>query len=181
MYHFIRADYNKGDLHLKGFEDSEKISDKLLDGEKSNVVSINLNIVAKTGRKPDYLIGTGLPIVSEKIRQILEREVSKTYQYIDTNLEGYFLLHVVGLVKCFDWENSIYTKHPPFLSELQDRPDKVEKLVLNKAVEGLDIFRMYEEPVTLFISDRLKGIFEKNGVTGVEYKTLSEYRKGIIL
>jgi len=182
MYYFIDTDYQKGDLYLKGFDDIERINDELSNLEETKIENIELEIATKTGKKNDFLLGTSYPILSKKVKSILEEKLEQdNFQFISTNLEGYWMLHMIGTIKCFDWGKSTYTRNPPFLKEVQDRPNKVENLVFDESKIDADIFRMYEESVTLFISERLRDIFEENGVTGLEYKPLEDYRKGIVI
>ncbi|NQY28539.1 MAG: hypothetical protein HRT69_03600 [Flavobacteriaceae bacterium] len=181
MYYYIEDNYKKGDVVIKGMNDSENIVNSLIKGDFTEIENIIIETSPKNGKKSDFLMTEGviLPFVSNKVKMIIEEYCPEKIQFISTNLEGYFLLHTVEHISCFDWGSSKFTKHPPFLKELSHIPQTVEKLVFDENKIERDIFRMLEEPITLFISEKLKKIFQENNVSGIEYGKLEKYRKGM--
>ena len=181
MYYYIEDDYQKGDIVVKSMKNSESIFDSLISGGETDLKEVTIDISPKNGKKKDFLMTESvvLPFVSKKVKDILEGYEFEKMQFISTNLDDYFLLHIKQPIKCLDWDKSDCEKHPPFLKEISHLPKKIKKLVFIENEIDSNLFRMLEEPVTLFISKKLKNIFEENNVTGLKYIDINNYTKGV--
>jgi len=179
MHYFIRIKYTKGDAIVKSIVNLDSIKKKINGSDLIEFEFVELKPVPD-GIKSDFLFSiiSGLPIVSEKVKELIE-SLNIGFQFIKTTIPSYFLMNTMEPIKAFDWEQSIYERNPSFLPEVADMPMEIEKLVFNESIIGIDIFRMYEEPISLFISVKLKEVFENGGVTGLEYIPISEYTYGI--
>jgi hypothetical protein len=183
MFYFIDIKYSKGDLVIKSMNNYENIRERLRNYEKADLDYVELDFSPKNGKKNDFLLSQSiiLPFVSKKVKHIIENQKKCMVQFFPTNIPDYYLMHTIGTIKAFDWANSVYTENPSFIPELADKPNKVEALSLDENKIDKDLFRMYEEPITLFISKKLKTTFEEHKITGIEYKPLEDYRKGVLL
>lgn len=122
----------------------------------------------------DYCELSGLPIVSEKLKNILSSSSDCDYLEfipVSTNLGKeypYYLLNILENIKCMNWEKSEFTTFPKREdASKSDRPDVITNLVLNEdKINGRNIFRMYEARTNIFISNQLALEFVKNKITG---------------
>jgi len=180
MHYFIDIKYTKGDLVIDSVVNFNSFEKKLENSEAIELELVKLKCSHSRGKKNDFLISPTviLPFVSEKVKRIIDK-LDYGFQFFKTTISGYYLMHTLTPIKAFDWENSVYKRNPPFLPEVADLPMEIEKLVFNKTIENIDIFRMYEESVSLFISEKLKNIFENEGITGIRYVPISEYTCGV--
>lgn len=186
---FILFKYHtKNDAVVQSFKAAEEIEDRVINGrpiEKGMEIRVTLD---RGRNRRDMLIGaTSFPIVSERLKDLLmEHAATEFLQFLPLTIaspkmdDRYYLLNILNNLKCFDWDKSDYSEFPDFIKKelphLTDMPDHIKKLVLRETVIGTrDIFRMYEKPADVFISGRLKGIMEQEGISGCRYAKLEEY------
>jgi hypothetical protein len=83
----------------------------------------------------------------------------------------------------FDYESSVYTKHkytvPRYNKDTGEEEwfvSDIKHLVLKKPIEGYPpIFRIDENPVTLYISDEARQALKSAKITGVSYVDINGY------
>ena len=177
----------KNYYRLKPFSTIEDMRIKEIIWEKETLKSHNRGLEINIADSPeiffekvklnhrDFFIGPyTLPIISDKLKKILEKLENDLpfMQFIPvkSNIKiDYYVLNLLENIYCFDWDESEYTRYPEFLTELQDRPDEISKLVLVKEKIGKrNIFRMEEQSVHIFISDKLSDILVENDITGIK-------------
>ncbi|MBX2924705.1 MAG: hypothetical protein KF746_21060 [Chitinophagaceae bacterium] len=166
----IFIDIRESDAFVTSLKFPEKEKNKLTTGELiDEKVNIDVELKNKTKNYPDLMGDTMRNlIISEKFKQLLELiEEPKKIQFIPVDVSGkkYFLLNILNVISCFNWEQSKYTtfSNPKVL-------DEVTHLVLNKEpLKGVNIFRMKEEPFPVFISRKLHDALVDYGITGVEF------------
>jgi hypothetical protein len=189
-YFILQKLYTPDEVELAEIESIRNIEEISLDGKKIDVSTpIRAKLKNNKANFPDLLIGaTSLPIVSEKLKEILlDNSFPEKMEFIPIIIDlpvqkSYYVLNILDNLKCFDWKNAEYDDFPEFLKEelphLSDKPETINKLVLNESkIEKRNLFRMYEQPTSVFISSQLKEEFKKNNVTGCRFAELSEYRK----
>jgi len=127
-----------------------------------------LKLKNKTKKLPDIL-GTSSTLVffNDKVKEILEQNVTELkikFLPVKVDKHDYWLLNIIGYVNCYDYENSEYTTfkdgYPHKISDV--------KFIKENILEST-LFRVEESPVNLFITEKVKNIFEEVGVTGVKY------------
>jgi hypothetical protein len=81
------------------------------------------------------------------------------------------------LADVFDWENSIYQQYD-YDKEL-NVPSSIREFVLKEPTDGFPpVFRLKEDPVTLFISAEAREALKKAGIKGTSYLSLKGYAIG---
>jgi hypothetical protein len=84
----------------------------------------------------------------------------------------------------FDYENSIYKKEPypiPGYNRLIPNQEwsisDIERLALKKPKEGYSpIFRIWENPIPIYISDEARQALKKAKITGVKYVSINGFK-----
>ncbi len=122
----------------------------------------------------------GLPIVNEKIKDAIGEDDA---QYLPVKIPGidanYYLMIIAIEVECVDELKSVFDK---WLVDDPIRPDKagqyktIYKLIINplQVPDQVNIFRLKSYNVDIIISDKLKSVFEKNNVTGINFTKVSD-------
>ena len=155
-----------------GWDDKEFTGESLLSEQRPRIV-VNNN----PGIPTDFLIGgTSHPVVSDRIKSILEKlPGSASLEFIPTTIENYdqatkyWVLNILGFTDCFDYDKSKYTIH-----ERSKSIRKILKMYFREdVIQGKNIFRIYETPISLFISDNLINIFKNEKVTGYAIEPLT--------
>lgn len=124
---------------------------------------------------PDVLLGLspGL-VISERVKVILEALPERDkLQFVSVKVKkkNYWLLNVRNLVPAFDWKNSKYTTYDSNPNIIRG----VELLVFKlEVVEGLNLFRMEEKPIGIYISEHLKNILVEEKITGIRISDISK-------
>jgi len=109
---------------------------------------------------------SGEVLVNEKVKKLLEEQTTTIINYIPLKVDkyDYWLLNIINHLDCFDYENSEFTVFD------NGKPDKITKAKFHlEKIPEIGVFRIKEKPVPLFITEKLKNIFEEAGVTGVKY------------
>lgn len=189
MKSFFKLDWTterKKNIFIEGFEMSGKIDQEGLSGISIiNEESPNAILKNKKGVKADILVGGFVfPIISESFKSLLLQfkedasfleflPVKFSNQTKNDKIPNYYLLNILTNIPCFDWDNSEYETYSP-----EATPDKkilidFEKLVIKQALVGeRNIFRMEEQTVSVYISQKLKDAIEQAGLTGVEFEEI---------
>lgn len=155
---------------------SREESFKLLLGQKVETIKEKAELKNKTKKIPDITgNGTYEIYVNDKIKNILFNQL-ENINYLQTSLSNYkyWLINIIGHLDCFDYENSEFTVFD------NGKPDKITKAKFHlEKIPEIGVFRIKEKPVPLFITEKLKNIFEEAGVTGVKYSDNMDLTMGI--
>jgi len=120
----------------------------------------------------------GMPIYSSSVRQAFEKASIGGIQYLPVHIlrpdngeiEGFSIANILNLIPCLDWAHSIYRKW-------EGRPGVIRsytRLVVSRSLlEGFDIVRMYEFKLNIYVSERVRNIFEQNKFSGYEFDPLT--------
>ncbi|MBU3661258.1 MAG: hypothetical protein FGM14_15405 [Flavobacteriales bacterium] len=152
--------------YVENLDLSEKDRCKLLVGEKIDELSLETEVKRVSGPFPD-LMGSSYsqPLVSDKLKEILLQFIPNTqiqFLPVKVHKKTYWLLNVLNNLSCFDWDRSVYTTYSSGVLR------KVKKGVLkSELLDGIDIFRVEEKPIDIFISEKLKTALEENNITGI--------------
>ena len=114
------------------------------------------------GVKEILLFGSGLA-PSDKIQNL---PVTLFDVFEKCKNESYSVLNVLDVIDAIDLEHSDYD-----VLKLGDKKiNFVKKYALKKkAIEGHDIFRLKNDTIPLFISERVKNAIEENQLLGFDY------------
>lgn len=123
----------------------------------------------------DFFFSDGPNLISPRLYELMVKEDMSGVQFIDaelvvsgTSYTGYKIFNVVARSPAFDLESS---ESEPLLSYLPDGPRWYSKIVL--AEDGKlssDIVRAEEDIATIVVTARVKAIFEKNIIRGLQFK-----------
>jgi len=120
-------------------------------------------------------------LVSERVRLALEGMGVQGVQFLpvrvvrqerDIEIPDYYVLHVWNQISALDEKHTVYLeprheKHPEL---------SIVKVALRReAVGGLDIFRIKEDPVSVYVSKRVKERLEEIGATGFKWIPVPSY------
>lgn len=133
----------------------------------------------------DYVggVATSFPIISHRLKEVLETLVdSNNIQFFEcasnyAKKAKFYIMHIVGYIDCFDWENSGYTKRKSATNENEYWADEIKKVVfLKDKVGDRNIFRMSQSETNIFISEKLEDIIleKRLRVTLVRTKNLTQ-------
>ena len=121
-------------------------------------------------------------IVSEKFCSLIKEVVSSTsIQYLSVDIKevnkkienaSYSILNILDVVDAFDMEHSQYD-----IFEVREKKVIcVEKYTLKKEkVEGHDIFRLKDNTIPVFVSEKIKKVIEKNKLLGFDFLEVPIY------
>lgn len=167
----------KGDVIIENFKCTSEWEEKEFSGDSLlSADSPIIQIRNKSGKLRDFLIGgTSIPVVSQKVKELLQKLDDVSYlEFIqlktdDINIsEPYWAINIKSIIKCLDYDKSEYTVH-----EKSGKIRKIEKMVLRDEVIGdRNIFYIEEDPVNVYISDKLKVIFAEKEITGYSTEEL---------
>jgi hypothetical protein len=134
------------------------------------------------GPVEDYVPGElALPIFSPRSRAALEAAGVQGIQWLPIRVFhldgsadlGFSIANILNVVAAFDKGRSRYSVYPPdyFLPARRGDVSLVTGYVLRASeVQGLDIFRLAEYPVALFVSKHFADTWKANGFTGIHFK-----------
>ena len=129
--------------------------------------------------KFDCLPNSGsAPLVNERIKNILETIAPNDVQFFpaklicsDGELNGYYFLNVTHTIHGIDHEQSIYTKMKTY-----DGIGAIDYLTYKPNCMGThDLARDEEYKVNLLVTEKIKSIFEQEGITGVWFVRPEDY------
>ena len=121
----------------------------------------------------DYLaMDKGWILVSNKFYNIMHEIIDDSVQFLNIMIEdkktgnensSYRVLNVTKHLNALDFDNSVYD-----IFEVEDEKIiSVEKYALKKnLVENNNIFKLENEPIPVFVSEKFKQIVEENRLTG---------------
>ena len=141
-----------------------------MDGIKLDSIDVSqLVIKNKTKIFPD-LLGTGLTefLVSERLRDFLIENVkAQEINFVKVKITkfDYWLINIVNLRDCMDYEQSEYTVYKKV-----NKPDQITNLVVKEdQISELDMFRISDRPEMVFVTESLKKLLEDQGFTGIRF------------
>jgi hypothetical protein len=121
-----------------------------------------------------------LPIVNEKVAGLLDSDEVQLIPVLIKKFEEsqqYFLMVIRFRIACVDEEKSVFDKWEPGNSirpDLAGNYKSIYKLVLNTEDIGKrNIFRLKKYNSFIIISEKLKNLFDKNKITGINYKKVT--------
>jgi hypothetical protein len=122
----------------------------------------------------DFFFSDGPNLISPRLHELMMREDISGVQFVDADLvlggvshSGYKVFNVVGRSPAFNLEESI---SEPLLSYMPDGPRWFGKIVLDdQAKLSDDIVRAEEESATIVVTARVKAIFERNSIRGIQF------------
>lgn len=125
----------------------------------------------------DYLANDlGWLLVSYKFKKLLEDSQISGIQYLPINvknkidnkeLKGYFVANIYNFIDALDFENS---KYDLFDIDENEKMLAVEKYALKRdKVKDFDIFKITEDNIPNFVSEKLKKLIESNNLTGFKF------------
>ncbi len=128
-------------------------------------------------RKTDYLGNDlGWFVISERFKNILQEEKIEGIQYLPINivniktnekLGNYFVVNVCNLVEALDLDNSVYDVFE--IDENRKYILVVKYALKAELIKGLDIFRLKEEDIPIYVSERFVDTVKKYGMTGFDF------------
>ena len=127
-------------------------------------------------RLTDYLSNNlGWFIVSTRFKDILTELGVKEIQYLAINIinsednkevNGYYVANVLNVVDALNLENSDY-------SVVEFEGEKIYSIrkfaVNNDKVNNIDLFKLKGQEISLFASESLKALVDKNKITGCDF------------
>lgn len=134
-------------------------------------------------KETDYLANDlGWLIVSRRLRNLFEKEKVQGLQYLDIfiqnknsqeYLDGYSVVNICNLVDALDLEHSQYDI---FEVDKDEKFISVEKYALKKdMLQGQDLFKLKDDTIPKFISERLVKVMIENNVTGCDFLEVNIY------
>ncbi len=128
----------------------------------------NAVIKNKTKKNPDLISqGDVILFASKHLKKILKDNLSKqeiNFPEITFNKKPYFLINLIGLRDCMDRKLSKFTQFP------NGNVDEITSLVVIKnKIEEIDMFRIPEYPLEIFVTENLKEILETEQCTGIKF------------
>lgn len=140
------------------------------------VKKIYCKVCAGDVTKYDYIPNNlAWPIVSEKIKIIIEKTELETYEFIqivnenNERLIGY-LLHCMNFVNALDDKKSLCKKFEYVSNgKKYERLSVIKYALLGEKIKGLDLFKLEESTVPLFVSEKLRNNIVESGATGFDF------------
>jgi len=190
MSNFIRIQsyHTNGHLYYTDIDNIDNDAEKLVFSGVAidNIGDPTLKFRSKNAKVTDYIMGIGrFPIVSTRFKDIVSSlPDSKYIQFIPCKSnyakqkEEFWIMNVLELVDCFDWEKSEYIKKPRHINPNEFWADDVTRVeMIDEKTNGRNIFRVRNFPTYIFISKHLESIIleQKLKVTLVRTQDLTQY------
>ena len=144
---------------------------KLLDPRFGEGGGISVLFESNHDVLPDYFELSATPIVSARFLDIWKSLPFDNYQVFPVNvqfpnsqLDGYYILNIVGLVSCIDREKSELQMYKHLIM-------RVHNLVLNQPEICLELFRIQEFSLAIMISERIKERLVQADLSGLLVKS----------
>jgi hypothetical protein len=131
----------------------------------------------------DFFEGEGIPIVSDKIKNILTKEIPGVASFFPVKIfnkkkeicqNKFFAIKIENEVECFDWDNSDYSIRQ--LNNGVKRISAIRNLVLiEDKIKNQIIFKIAE--INYFLAGVNEDLCQKildSGAKGIEFRELSE-------
>lgn len=177
MSNFIRimSYHRDGDLYYTNIENINKEAEKLeFEGVLiEDIGDPTIKFRNKKAKITDYIMGIGrFPIVSTRFKDLLSSLPDSEYiQFIKCKsnyfkqTEEFWMMNILELVDCFDWEKSEYTKRTKYSNPNEFWPDDVTKVeMIDEKTNGRNIFRVLDFPTYIFISKQLEALILENKI-----------------
>ncbi|UUC47165.1 imm11 family protein [Flavobacterium cerinum] len=164
-----------GDLYYTNIENINKEAEKLeFEGVLiEDIGDPTIKFRNKKAKITDYIMGIGrFPIVSTRFKDLLSSLPDSEYiQFIKCKsnyfkqTEEFWIMNILELVDCFDWEKSEYVKRTKYSNPNEFWPDDVTKVeMIDEKTNGRNIFRVLDFPTYIFISKQLEGLILENKI-----------------
>lgn len=139
----------------------------------------NVTLGAEGKNPKDYLTGAGNNwiIVSRRVQQVFAKFNIQGVQFLPVSVEhqsgiqlpGYALLKVLKIISALDVENTVWLR--PEREQVNYPNLNIVKVALSRsAIQGLDIFRLKEEVVGVYVSKHLvECLTEVNATSGFRF------------
>lgn len=139
---------------------------------------ITLYYNPKEGNRETDFLGNDLGwlIISEKLKLILENEMIRGIQYLPVSiknkldsklLNNYYVANIYNSIDALDLSRSDYS-----VFEL-DENEKIFSFKLHvlkgEKLKGIDIFRLKEDNIPQFVSEKIVNLIKENGITGFDF------------
>lgn len=114
-------------------------------------------------------------IITDKLKNIFESTNNCNIQFLPIKAKckdgkeaiNIYLVNIINIIDGLDLENS---KYSILNANENEKILSIQKYALkSQVVKEYDIFRLKDDYVSIFISERLKKFMQKNGVTGCDY------------
>lgn len=194
LSHLGDDDYDAQLVHFSGWEDSLNL---LLSADQKLPDRILFEANFRTLEKVEYPYNdVRWPIMSRRMLSVLTSLGGFSFREVPVGMlddrvptgerfepsgapkaavtkDGFSGVALDELLELFDYEQSEYEHHPAF----PDYISRIVKLILKDVDEDYPpLFRLKAFPTILLVSATAKKALEREGITGVEYRALSEYR-----
>jgi hypothetical protein len=121
-----------------------------------------------------------IPIVHHRVNEVItkwdETAIQRIPVIVGAKITGYEILNITRLSACLDFTRADYVTYP---DDYEDEPEKSGKVrwIANVVIEpdkvkGQHIFRLEEWPVIIIVSQPLRAELERNGFTGLRFKSI---------
>lgn len=177
MSNFVRiiSYRTDGDLYYTDIDNINKEAEKLeFEGVLiEDIGDPTIKFRNKKAKITDYIMGIGrFPIVSTRFKDLLSSLPDSEYiQFIKCKsnyfkqTEEFWMMNILELVDCFDWEKSEYVKRTKYSNPNEFWPDDVTKVeIIDEKTNGRNIFRVLDFPTYIFISKQLEGLILENKI-----------------
>lgn len=142
-----------------------------------------LDLSLESGEYRGDIIGGFLTLYSDELKEALEEQGVDNVNYYPIRLRdqntgmtegGYWLVNIIGLYDCIDLQKS---KIKRSASDLDENDFEILSLAIDKKkTNGAKIFRLYNHPTLVIISEELKQFFDETDMlVGVELLQTEDY------
>ncbi len=115
----------------------ELFDDIVLDTEKTRYLNFRKPIPRSPKLADFHFLMQNSPAISERLKQVLESFNLRNVQFLpavirdksDTEHSGYYIIHVLNLIKCMDWKDSKWKDE-----YMPGKVTDIEKLVLDNEI-----------------------------------------------
>lgn len=116
-------------------------------------------------------------VLSEKLKDLVEKNCSFPTEFFEVSILNhkkrevkgikYYLANIIGTIDCVDESKT----EGMFSSFNEGMYDSINKIYFDetKIQEGAKIFRTKSFPSVMIVSEEIKKMFEKEGITGIKY------------
>lgn len=118
-------------------------------------------------------------ITSRRLAFLLKELAPDDIQLVPVEVKGdageWWLVHVLTHLDCMDRKHTLFSYEPSRDRKIHGQITGVLKLVVDpERIGDRQIFRAKGWEVDLLVSERVKGAMEKAGVTGAQFRSVSE-------
>ena len=145
--------------------------------QKGNTVTITQPLFVRPnqiGRPLDFtLTAFGVPIVSNKLGDIIYNSTSNLIQRIpvtiEPNVKGFEIINILKTIKCLDYNKTFVQRYDSKFGDpsLIGKVQFLSKITIEPVNPICDIFRLDEWKIIAIISGRLREILHSPNLTGM--------------